>query len=50
MGFDLTGQILIIFSAFVRYCVKEWEYSETVYQFQESLRFSEEGSTVQYSH
>jgi hypothetical protein len=32
VGFDLTDQLLISFSAFVRYWKKKWEYNETVYQ------------------
>jgi hypothetical protein len=28
LGFDVTGQLLIRFSAFIRY----WEYNETVHQ------------------
>jgi hypothetical protein len=31
VGFDVTDQLLIRFSAFVRYC-KKWEYNETVHQ------------------
>jgi hypothetical protein len=32
VGFDVTGQLLIRFSAFVRYWRKKWEYNETVHQ------------------
>jgi hypothetical protein len=32
VGFDVTDQLLIRFSAFVRYWRKKWEYNETVYQ------------------
>jgi hypothetical protein len=32
MGFDVTVQLLIRFSAFVRYWRKKWEYSETIHQ------------------
>jgi hypothetical protein len=32
VGFALTDQLLIRFSAFVRYWRKEWEYNERVYQ------------------
>jgi hypothetical protein len=32
VGFDITGQLLIRFSAFVRYWRKKWEYNETVGQ------------------
>jgi hypothetical protein len=31
-GFDVTDQLLIRFSAFVRYWRKKWEYNETVHQ------------------
>jgi hypothetical protein len=32
VGFNITDQLLIRFSAFVRYWKKKWEYKETVYQ------------------
>ena len=32
MGFDVTGQLLIIYSAFVKYLSKKWEYSDLVHQ------------------
>ena len=32
MDFDTTGQLLIIYSAFVKY-LKKWEYNEAVSQF-----------------
>jgi hypothetical protein len=32
VGFDVTDQLLIRFSAFVRYWRKKWEYIETVHQ------------------
>jgi hypothetical protein len=32
VGFDVTDQLLISFSAFVRYGRKKWEYNETVHQ------------------
>jgi hypothetical protein len=32
VGFDVTDQLLIRFSAFVRYWRKEWEYNERVHQ------------------
>jgi hypothetical protein len=32
VGFDVTDQLLIRFSAFVRYGRKKWEYNETVHQ------------------
>jgi hypothetical protein len=31
-GFNATDQLLIRFSAFVRYWRKKWEYNETVHQ------------------
>jgi hypothetical protein len=31
LGFDVTDQLLIRFSAFVRYWRKKWEYNETVH-------------------
>jgi hypothetical protein len=32
VDFDATGQLLIIYSAFVKYWRKKWEYKETVHQ------------------
>jgi hypothetical protein len=32
VGLDITEQLLIRFSAFVRYWRKKWEYNETVHQ------------------
>jgi hypothetical protein len=32
VGFDVTDQLLIIFSAFLRYWRKKWEYNEIVRQ------------------
>ena len=32
MGFDVKGQLLIIYSAFVKYSRKKWEYNETMHQ------------------
>jgi hypothetical protein len=32
VGFDVTYQILIRFSAFIRYFRKKWEYNDTVHQ------------------
>jgi hypothetical protein len=32
VDFDITNQLLITFSAFVRYCRKKWEYNERVHQ------------------
>ena len=32
MAFDATGRLLIIYSAFVKYLRKKWEYNEEVYQ------------------
>jgi hypothetical protein len=32
VDFDVTDQLLIRFSAFVKYWGKKWEYSETVHQ------------------
>jgi hypothetical protein len=32
VGFDVTDQLLIRFSVFVRYWRKKWEYNETVHQ------------------
>jgi hypothetical protein len=53
VSFDVTDQLMIRFSAFVRILGKKWEYSEStsaILRLQESLRFREEGSIVQYSH
>jgi hypothetical protein len=32
VDFDETGQLLIIYSAFVKYLRKKWEYNEAVHQ------------------
>jgi hypothetical protein len=32
VGFDITDQLLIRFSAFLRYWRKNWEYNETAHQ------------------
>jgi len=32
VDFDTTGQLLIIYSAFVEYLRKKWEYDEAVHQ------------------
>jgi hypothetical protein len=32
VGFDVTNQLLIRFSTFIRYWWKKWEYSEAVHQ------------------
>jgi hypothetical protein len=32
VGFDIIDQLLIRFSAFIRYWRKKWEYNETVHQ------------------
>ena len=32
VDFDATGQLLIIYSAFVKYLRKKWEYNEAVHQ------------------
>jgi hypothetical protein len=32
VGFDLTGQLLIAYSAFIKYLRKKWDYNETVKQ------------------
>jgi hypothetical protein len=32
VGFDVTGQLLIIYSAFVKYLSKKWEYSDVLHQ------------------
>jgi len=32
VDFDATGQLLIIYSAFVKYLRKKWEYSKAVHQ------------------
>jgi hypothetical protein len=32
VGLDVTDQLLIRFSAFIRYWREEWEYNETVHQ------------------
>jgi hypothetical protein len=31
MDFDTTGQLLIIYSAFIKYLIKKWEYNEAVH-------------------
>jgi len=32
VAFDVTGRLLIIFSAFAKYLRKKWEYNEEVHQ------------------
>ena len=32
VDFDATGQLLIIYSAFVKYLRKKWEYNDAVHQ------------------
>jgi hypothetical protein len=32
VDFDITGQLLIIYSVFVKYLRKKWECNEAVYQ------------------
>jgi hypothetical protein len=32
VGSDIIDQLLIRFSAFIRYWIKKWEYNETVHQ------------------
>ena len=32
MDFNATGHLLIIYSAFVKYLRKKWEYNEAVHQ------------------
>ena len=32
MEFDATGQLMIIYSTFVKYLRKKWEYNEAVHQ------------------
>jgi hypothetical protein len=32
VDFDATGQLLIIYSAFIKYVRKEWEYNEAMHQ------------------
>ena len=32
VDFDITGELLIIYSAFVKYLKKKWEYNEAVHQ------------------
>jgi hypothetical protein len=32
VDFDVTGQLLIIYSAFLKYLKKTWEYNEAVHQ------------------
>jgi hypothetical protein len=34
---DTAGQLLIIYSAFVKHLRKKWEYNEAVHQLQEGL-------------
>jgi hypothetical protein len=50
MGFDVTDQLLIRFSSFVRYWRKKWEYDVVVHQlfidFKKIYDFGEEVSIV----
>jgi hypothetical protein len=44
VGFEVTGQLLIINPALVRYLRKKWQYSETVHQL--SLDFKKAYDSV----
>ena len=52
MDFDATGQLLIIYSTFIKYLRKKWKYSEVVHQsfidFKKS--FDSVRREVLYSH
>jgi hypothetical protein len=54
MKFYSTGQLLIIYSAFVKYLRKKWEYNEAVHQlcinFKKPYDSVREGGLVYYSH
>jgi len=32
VDFNITGRLLIKYSAFIKYCRKKWEYNEAVHQ------------------
>jgi hypothetical protein len=50
VDFDIIDQQLIIFSISSRYCRENENIMVQLFcRFQESLRFSWEGSTIQYS-
>jgi hypothetical protein len=52
VDFDVTDQLPIRFSAFVRYWKKvgvQRDSTSSIRRVQESLWFSEEGSTVEYT-
>jgi len=38
MEFNATGQLLIIYSAFIKYFRKKWEYIEAVHQLLVDLK------------
>jgi len=52
VDFDATGQLLIIYSTFIKYLRKKWKYSEVVHQsfidFKKS--FDSVRREVLYSH
>ena len=53
VDFDLTGQLLIIYSAFNKYFRKKGEYNETVYplyiDFRQFIIQLREGSCIKFS-
>jgi hypothetical protein len=50
VGIDVTDQLMIIFSAFIRHRRKSESTMRQYSRFQETLRFSEEGNIVRYSY
>jgi uncharacterized membrane protein len=53
VGFNITDQLLIRFSAFVRYWRKmgvQFKSTSAIHRLQESLGFSEKGSIIHYSY
>jgi hypothetical protein len=53
VDFDITDELLIRYSAFVRYWIRnvnKWDSTPAVYRLQESIFFSEERNIIQYAH
>jgi hypothetical protein len=48
VGFDVTDQLLVRFSAFARYWRKRWEYNETVHQLFIDFKKAYNSVTVKY--
>jgi len=51
VDFDTTGQLLIIYSAFIEYLKKKWEYNEAVHHLLTDFKkiYDSVGRAVSYS-